>query len=85
VFPSPHGRSPRQIAVALRSEAPQRAAGPADAQAIPTCACVGIHQDRVLAVAPKVGRHRVEYPREVVEAMPPALRRAFEASPARIR
>jgi hypothetical protein len=33
----------------------------------------------------KVGRHRVEYPREVVEAMPPALRRAFEASPARIR
>ena len=31
------------------------------------------------------GRHRVEYPREVVDAMPPALRRAFEASPARIR
>jgi hypothetical protein len=31
------------------------------------------------------GRHRVEYPQAVVDAMPPALRRAFEASPNRIR
>jgi hypothetical protein len=37
------------------------------------------------ALALRVGRHRVEYPHTVVEAMPPALRKAFEASPARIR
>jgi hypothetical protein len=37
------------------------------------------------ALALRVGRHRVEYPREVVDAMPAALRRAFEASPTRIR
>ena len=37
------------------------------------------------ALALKVGRHRVEYPADVVQAMPPALRRAFETSPARIR
>jgi hypothetical protein len=37
------------------------------------------------ALALRVGRHRVEYPKEVVETMPPALRRAFEASPNRIR
>jgi hypothetical protein len=27
----------------------------------------------------------MEYPREAVEAMPPALRKAFERSPSRIR
>jgi len=37
------------------------------------------------ALALRVGKHRVEYPREVVDAMPAALRRAFEASPTRIR
>jgi hypothetical protein len=37
------------------------------------------------ALALRAGRHRVEYPQEVVDAMPPALRRAFEASPNRIR
>jgi hypothetical protein len=37
------------------------------------------------ALALKVGRHRIEYPASVVQAMPPALRKAFEASPARIR
>jgi hypothetical protein len=55
---------------------------------IPTGAigrCDACFRGRPPALALKVGRHRVEYPREVVEAMPPALRRAFEASPARIR
>ncbi len=33
------------------------------------------------AMALRVGKHRVEYPREIVEAMPAALRRAFEQSP----
>jgi hypothetical protein len=37
------------------------------------------------ALALRVGRHRVEYPREAVDAMPPALRRAFAASRNRIR
>jgi hypothetical protein len=37
------------------------------------------------ALALRVGKHRVEYPREVVDAMPPALQRAFGASPSRIR
>jgi hypothetical protein len=37
------------------------------------------------ALALRVGRHRVEYPREVVDAMPAALRKAFESSPFRIR
>jgi len=37
------------------------------------------------ALALRVGRHRVEYPQEVVDAMPPALRRAFAASRNRIR
>jgi len=36
------------------------------------------------ALALRAGRHRVEYPREVVAAMPAALRKAFEASPNRI-
>jgi hypothetical protein len=37
------------------------------------------------ALALRSGKHRVEYPQEVVEKMPPALRRAFERSPNRIR
>ena len=37
------------------------------------------------ALALRVGRHRVEYPQDVVDAMPPALRRAFAASRNRIR
>lgn len=37
------------------------------------------------AIALRAGRHRVEYPQDVVDAMPPALRKAFEASPNRIR
>ena len=37
------------------------------------------------ALALRAGRHRIEYPQEVVDAMPPALRKAFEASPNRIR
>jgi len=37
------------------------------------------------ALALRVGRHRMEYPQEMVDAMPEALRKAFEASPARIR
>ena len=55
---------------------------------IPTGAigrCDACFRSRPPALALRVGRHRVEYPKDVVEAMPPALRRAFEASPARIR
>jgi hypothetical protein len=55
---------------------------------IPTGAigrCDACFRGRPPALALKVGNHRVEYPREVVDAMPPALRRAFEASPTRIR
>jgi hypothetical protein len=47
--------------------------------------CDACFARRPPALALRVGRHRVEYPREVVEAMPPALRKAFEASPNRIR
>ena len=55
---------------------------------IPTGAigrCDACFERRPPALALRVGRHRVEYPREVVDAMPAALRRAFEASPTRIR
>ncbi len=55
---------------------------------IPTGAigrCDDCFERRPPALALRVGRHRVEYPREVVDAMPAALRKAFEASPARIR
>jgi hypothetical protein len=55
---------------------------------IPTGAigrCDECFERRPPALALRVGRHRVEYPQEVVDAMPPALRRAFEASPARIK
>lgn len=54
---------------------------------IPTGAigrCDACFRRRPPALALRVGRHRVEYPENVVAAMPPALRRAFEASPARI-
>jgi hypothetical protein len=37
------------------------------------------------ALALLAGRHRVEYPQQVVDAMPAALRKAFEMSPSRIR
>jgi hypothetical protein len=37
------------------------------------------------AMALRVNGHRVEYPREVVDAMAPGLRLAFERSPARVR
>jgi hypothetical protein len=47
--------------------------------------CDGCFEKRPPALALRVGRHRVEYPREALEAMPPALRKAFESSPARIR
>jgi hypothetical protein len=55
---------------------------------IPTGAlgrCEACFERRPPALALRVGRHRVEYPREVVDAMPPALRKAFERSPSRIR
>lgn len=55
---------------------------------IPTGAigrCETCFERRPPALALRVGRHRVEYPREVVDAMPPALRKAFERSPSRIR
>jgi hypothetical protein len=55
---------------------------------IPTGAigrCDWCFEQRPTALALRVGRHRVEYPREMLEAMPAALRRAFEASPNRIR
>jgi hypothetical protein len=54
---------------------------------IPTGAigrCDACFKRRPPALALKVGRHRVEYPPSVVQAMPPALRKAFEASPNRI-
>lgn len=55
---------------------------------IPTGAigrCEACFRRRPPALALRVGRHRVEYPASVVAAMPPALRKAFEASPARLR
>jgi hypothetical protein len=47
--------------------------------------CDACFERRPPALALRVGRHRVEYPQEVVDSMPPALRKAFEASPSRIR
>jgi hypothetical protein len=55
---------------------------------IPTGAigrCETCFELRPPALALRVGRHRMEYPQELVDAMPPALRKAFESSPARIR
>lgn len=47
--------------------------------------CDACFRKRPPALALRVGKHRVEYPQEVVDAMPPALQRAFGASPTRIR
>jgi hypothetical protein len=47
--------------------------------------CDACFAARPPALALRVGRHRVEYPQEVVDAMPPALRKAFAASPNKIR
>jgi hypothetical protein len=55
---------------------------------IPTGAigrCDACFRLRPPALALKVGPHRVEYPQSVVDAMPPALRKAFESSPALIK
>jgi hypothetical protein len=55
---------------------------------IPTGAigrCDACFRRRPPALALKVGRHRIEYPESVVQAMPAALRKAFESSAARIR
>ena len=47
--------------------------------------CEACFELRPPALALRVGRHRMEYPQEMVDAMPAALRNAFESSPARIR
>jgi hypothetical protein len=55
---------------------------------IPTGAigrCDACFELRPPALALRVGRHRLEYAREMVDAMPVAVRKALEASPARIR
>jgi hypothetical protein len=55
---------------------------------IPTGAigrCDACFRRRPPALALRVGKHRVEYPQDVVATMPPALRMAFERSPRRIR
>ena len=46
--------------------------------------CDACFRQRPPALALRAGRHRVEYPRDVVDAMPAALRKAFETSPSRI-
>lgn len=46
--------------------------------------CDACFERRPPALALRAGRHRVEYPQDVVDAMPAALRRAFESSPSRI-
>ena len=46
--------------------------------------CDACFEARPPALALRVGRHRVEYDREALEALPEPLRRAFEASAARI-
>ena len=46
--------------------------------------CDWCFERRPTALALRTGVHRVEYPQETVDAMPPALRRALEASPNRI-
>jgi hypothetical protein len=47
--------------------------------------CDACFERRPPALALRAGRHRIEYPQDVVDAMPEALRRAFERSPGRIR
>lgn len=46
--------------------------------------CDWCFERRPPALALRTGRHRVEYPPDVVARMPSALRRAFEQSPNRI-
>jgi hypothetical protein len=46
--------------------------------------CDSCFARRPPALALRAGRHRVEYSRETVAALPPALRLAFETSPRRI-
>ncbi len=46
--------------------------------------CDRCFENRPTALALRAGPHRVEYPPEAVDAMPPAQRRALEASPNRI-
>ena len=77
---------PAQPAARYRtSSATAASSASATSPPAPSGAATRASERRPPALALKVGRHRVEYPHEVVEAMPPALRRAFEASPARIR
>jgi hypothetical protein len=55
---------------------------------IPTGAigrCDVCFERRPPALALRVGRHRMEYPKEIVDAMPAPMRRALESSPDRIR
>jgi hypothetical protein len=47
--------------------------------------CDSCFERRPPALALRSGRHRIEYSREQVDAMPPALRRALESSRERIR
>ena len=47
--------------------------------------CDACFRQRPPALALRAGRHRLEYPQSMVDAMPPALRKAFEMSPSRIR
>jgi hypothetical protein len=47
--------------------------------------CDACFERRPPALALRAGKHRVEYPQAVVDAMPAALRNAFEISPSRIR
>src|SRR5215470_975424 len=47
--------------------------------------CDWCFKHRPTAIALKMGQHRVEYPRDIFETMPPALQSALERSPNRIR
>jgi hypothetical protein len=46
--------------------------------------CDACFKRRPPALALKSGRHRAEFTREMLESMPPALRKAYESSPNRI-
>jgi hypothetical protein len=69
---------------AVRRSLAQRDRCPGCGRYLPTGAigrcdrCFRLHPP---AMALRVNGHRVEYPAEVVESMPPGLRRAFERSP----
>jgi len=47
--------------------------------------CDGCFERRPAALVLQVGKHRVEYPQEMLDAMPEAQRRALERAPNRIR